>query len=120
MHYTSSPEIDEIAASAFNAINIAFYARTVSSNMVDSSGNSLNNLSGLKWAFFDQATPHLFTAPVNVGSSGTTDGTGKFTSALTNSSLSPGQTGWLSISNSDGTAAQTPSSKGFGAPVVVS
>lgn len=120
LHYSTAPEIDAIATSAFNALNVAYYARKVSINIVDSSGNPVPNLTDLKWAFFDQPTPNLFTAPSQVGSTGTTDATGKFVVALTNTSLSVGGTGWLSISNSDGTSGQNPASKGFGAPVVVS
>lgn len=120
LHYSTAPEIDSIAASAYNALNVAYYSRKVSITIVDSSGNPIPNLTNLKWAFFDQATPNLFVAPTQVGVTGTTDATGKFIVALTNTSLTVGGVGWLSISNSDGTTTQNPAAKGFGAPVVVS
>lgn len=120
LHYSTSQEIDSVAAAAFNSLNVAYYSKKISITMVDSTGTPIPNLTNLKWAFFDQATPNLFTAPSQVGTTGTTDATGKFIVALTNTSLSIGGIGWLSISNSDGTMIQNPIAKGFGAPVVLS
>lgn len=76
-------------------------------------------LSGLKWAFFDQATPDLFGAPVAQGAIESTDGSGVLALDITGSALSAGDTGWLVVTDSDGTATQSPAHKAFSGPVVV-
>lgn len=120
LHYSTSQEIDSIAAKAYDTIVNSFYAKSVSITLVDRNGTPLGNLSNLKWAFFDQATPNILTSPVNVGTTGFTDATGLFRVAVSNTSLNSGSIGWLLISDSDGTTTQSPVPKGFGAPVAVS
>lgn len=77
-------------------------------------------LTGLKWAFFDQVTPNLFVAPVAQGAIETTDGTGLLEINVSGTTLSAGQTGWLTITDSDGTVTQNPPAKAFSGPVLVS
>lgn len=120
LHYETATEINNIADAAYNAIFNAYYAKHVTLTLVDSSGSPRANLSGLKWAFFDQVTPDLFVAPVDKGNNGSTDGSGVLSLALTNTSLAVGGVGWLVITNSDGTTTQSPVPKSFSAPVVLS
>lgn len=77
------------------------------------------NRTGLKWAFFDQVTPDLFDAPSAQGSGASTNGSGALTLNITGTSLAPGATGWLTVSNSDGTV-QTDGDLDFSGPAVVS
>ena len=76
------------------------------------------NLSSLKWAFFDQSTPDLFTAPTAKGSIESTDASGVLLLNITGTALSAGDTGWLVVTDSDGTTTQTPAHKAFSGPVV--
>lgn len=77
------------------------------------------NLTGLKWAFFDQVTPDLFAAPTAKGAGETTDGAGVLALNITGTALAPGAIGWLDVTDSDGTITQSPSAKAFSGPVVV-
>jgi hypothetical protein len=77
------------------------------------------NLTGLLWAWFDQATPSSFVAPTDKGSTATTDAAGLMTLTLTGSTKTSGQVGWLIFSNSDGTVGQTPAEIAFSGPVAV-
>lgn len=86
-----------------NAINYTAY-RVLSVTLNDRSGAVKSSLTGLRWAFFDQATPDLFLTPVSKGSTGTTDGSGVFYQEISATSLGAGGVGWLIISDSDGTA----------------
>jgi len=79
--------------------------------------NPLPGLSGLKWAWFDEVTPNLFNAPTDKGAAGSTDGSGELVLTLPNTTLTTGQTGWLEITDSTGSAAFV--HKGLGRPVVV-
>lgn len=77
------------------------------------------NLTGLKWAFFDNATPDLFGAPSASGTTGTTDASGNFLVSVPWSTLSNAGIGWLVVTDSDGTTTQTPAHKAFSGPVAV-
>ena len=78
------------------------------------------NLSGLKWAFFDQATPDLLTAaPVARGAAGATDATGVFAVSIVGTALLAGQIGYLIVTNSNGTVTQGAALRAFAGPVVV-
>lgn len=77
------------------------------------------SLSGLKWAFFDEALPSTFTAPVAQGSAEATDGSGVLVLDITGSSLNAGDTGWLIVTNSDGTTTQGAAARAFSGPVTV-
>lgn len=76
-------------------------------------------LTGLHWAFFDEALPSAFTAPAAQGSVETTDGSGVLVLNITGSTLNAGDTGWLIVTDSDGTTTQSPAAKAFSGPVVV-
>lgn len=65
-------------------------------------GTAAANLSGLRWAWFDQATPDLFTAPVDKGTVEATDASGVLQVSLPHSSLQPGAVGWLIVTDSTG------------------
>jgi lysophospholipase L1-like esterase len=93
--------------------------RTVTLTLTDSTGSPRANLSGLKWAFFDQVRPDIFAAPTSQGAVATTDGSGQLVISV-NTSLSSGSTGWLDITDSDGTTTQSPAAKAFSGPVVLS
>jgi hypothetical protein len=77
------------------------------------------SLTGLKWAFFDQVTPDLFLAPVAKGAVETTNASGVLVIPITGTSLIAGQTGWLTITNSNGSASESPAHKAFSGPVVL-
>ncbi len=77
------------------------------------------SLTGLKWAWFDQVTPNLFVAPTDKGAAATTNASGVMTVTLTNTAKTAGQVGWLVVTDSDGTVAQSPSAKAFAGPVTV-
>jgi chitodextrinase len=77
------------------------------------------SLLNLKWAFFDQNTPDQFTAPCVQGATELTDSSGVLEIDVSSSSLAIGQTGWLIITDSDGTVFQNPPAKAFSAPVQV-
>lgn len=85
--------------------------------MTDTAGVIAANLSGLNWAWFDQATPDLVTSPMSVGVAATTDGGGTCVLTVV-SNLSVGGVGWLTITNSDGNPATL--HKSFNGPVTVS
>lgn len=75
------------------------------------------NLSNLRWAWFDQAMPNLFSAPTDHGTVESTDANGVLTIPLPNSALSIGGVGWLIITDSTGNPAQATSA--FSGPVAV-
>lgn len=112
-------EVNNVATTAFNAIAGAFYALHASLTLVDASGNPRANLSGLRWAFFDQATPDMFGAPTAKGSGATTNASGVLNVVLIGTALPAGGVGWLEVTDSDGTTTQSPAHKAFGGPVVV-
>lgn len=91
--------------------------RTVSVSLVDGSNSPQSSLTGLKWAFYDQALPSLTTVAADQGVSETTDGSGVLTIPVY-TTLAPGATGWLTVTDSDGTTSML--HKAFSGPVVVS
>lgn len=103
-----------------NARRIFFSAnyRFVTITLVDEVGAEQINLTGLKWAFFDEVTPDLFAAPVDQGAIETTNGSGVLTIDLPHTTLGAGGVGWLIVTNSDGTVA-LPSHRAFSGPVTV-
>lgn len=124
VHYASSSEITAVSNSAFAALNSAYaYSVTLASSasltLTDAAGTPWASLTGLKWAFFDQVTPNLFAAPVAKGTAGTTNASGVMTVSIAGTSLATGATGWLAVTDSDGTTTQTPAAKAFGGPVAV-
>ena len=85
--------------------------------LVNESGTPLANLSNLQWAFFDQALPSTMLAPVDQGTNEATDGSGVLQVRALNSLLTPGQTGYFIVSDTDGTEGQSPAQQAFAGPV---
>jgi len=93
-------------------------ATTVTVTLTTDGTTPAANLTGLKWAFFDQVNPGSKLAPTAKGTTGSTNGSGVFSVSITGTALTAGQTGWLEVTNSDGTATQNPSGKVASGPVV--
>lgn len=104
------------------AVAVAEYvaiATTVSLVLTTDGSTPAASLTGLKWAFFDQVNPSTFAVPTAKGTGATTDGTGLLVVSIVGTALPVGSTGWLVVTNSDGTTTQSPM-KGFSGPVQVS
>jgi len=97
------------------AVAVAATSATVA--LVNAANSPQASLSGLKWAFFDQATPDGFTAPSAKGASESTNGSGSLVIDITGTSLASGAVGWLIVTDSDGTTATV--HKAFSGPVQV-
>ena len=96
-------------------------ATTVSLTLTTDGTTPAASLTGLKWAYWDVVTPDLMTtAPLVKGSAGTTNGSGVFTQAITGTTKTVGQVGYLIVTNSDGTTSQGAALKGFAGPATVS
>lgn len=111
---SAAPAASAYATSAINT------ARTVTITLVNAVGALLPSLTGLKWALFDQATPDILVAPSSKGTGASTNGAGVLQLIIPTTSLAVNGTGWLIVSDSDGTTTQSPASKAFSAPVIVS
>lgn len=93
---------------------------TISVRLTNNNNQPLPNLTGLKWAWWDQPVLNTQIAPTDTGTGATTDTEGVFSvTSLPNSALSAGQRGWLEITNSDGDPGQTPVGKVAAGPVTV-
>lgn len=120
IHYSTVTEVNTVAARIASALGYSgAVTKTVSIALTTNGSTAAANLSGLRWSFFDQATPDLFTAPSAKGSGETTDGSGLLVVDVSASSLAAGQTGWLIVTDSDGTTTQNPSARAFSGPAVV-
>jgi hypothetical protein len=75
---------------------------TVVVQLDDMDGQPRANMTGLRWAWFDQSIPDLFTAPAEKGAGESTDATGTFKITLYASALASGETGWLIVTDSEG------------------
>jgi hypothetical protein len=118
IHYSTSPEITEVALRAYSAIrSMIVSVASVTLSLVSAAGAAASSLTGLKWAWFDQVTPDAFVAPTDKGSIESTDASGVLTVSLPNSTKTPGQVGWLIVTDSDGNPATT--HKAFSGPVTV-
>lgn len=82
-------------------------ATSVTLTFNDRNGTPRSNLTGMKWAFFDQTTPNNLGMPSAKGVSATTNSAGVTVVNITGTGLAPGAIGWLIFSNSDGTATQS-------------
>lgn len=92
--------------------------RTVTLSLKFPGGAAAASLSALKWAFYETATPEAKrTAPVATGTGGTTDASGVITLTVS-THLSPGETGWLTVTDSNGNPASDHNA--FSGPVTVS
>ncbi len=88
--------------------------------LVNAAGSTQNNLSSLKWSWWDVATPNLITtAPMCTGAIETTDGSGVLTIPLA-TTLNIGGVGYLVITDSDGTPPPGGSFKSYAGPLTVS
>jgi len=76
-------------------------------------------LSGLKYAVFESTNPAAQTAPALKGSDGVIDGGALFELDVSTLSASVGSDVWLTLTNSDGTSAQSPVGSKFSGPVRV-
>jgi hypothetical protein len=93
---------------------------TLSLTFVSPTGSVRSNVTGLHWAFYYSTDfPALLNTPPSHTGTATLASDGTFSVVLEDSTVGTGQTGWLIISNSDGTAEQNPPSLAFCAPVVV-
>lgn len=93
--------------------------KTATITLVDINGAGLNNLSSLKWAWFDSVTPDLFSAPTDQGTAESTNGSAVMVVELPNTAKTSGQIGWLIVTDSDGTIVQSPYHRAFSGPVAV-
>lgn len=75
-------------------------------------GGPAANVTGLRWAFFDQSAPNALAAPVVTGTGESTDASGVLEIDVIGTSLNVGDTGYLVTDTSAGV--------GFAGPVVVS
>lgn len=75
-------------------------------------------LSGLSWSWWDESTPGAKEYPTDQGTGETTNGSGVLAITV-HTSLASGARGWLEISDSDGTATQSPAAIVFSGPVVL-
>lgn len=91
-------------------------ATSATLTLTTGAGVPLPGLSGLKWAFFDAATPDLFAAPAAKGAVESTDGSGVLVLDITGTTLIPGQTGWVIVTDSDGSVSNH---RAFSGPVQV-
>lgn len=82
-------------------------ATSVTLTFENRAGTLQANLTNMKWAFFDQASPDLLLAPVAKGAVETTNGSGVLVLDITGSTLLPGAVGYVIFSNTDGTVAQS-------------
>ena len=106
-----------VDSNSFNVTVSATAPRTVSLRLTSDGTTPRASLTGLKWAWWDVATPNLITtAPTDKGSAGATDSSGDITLSLPGSALSIGGTGYLVITNSNGVATQTPAPWAFNGP----
>lgn len=90
--------------------------KVVALTLKDRNGAIRANLAGLQWAFFDQAQPGALAAPTAKGVVGATDAAGVLTLSVVGTALAAGATGFLVVSNTDGSVGD---SIAFAAPVQV-
>jgi hypothetical protein len=90
---------------------------TATITLVNTSGSNQINLTSLKWAWYDSITPDLHSVPVESGLTETTDASGSLVIPLKNTQLVAGQTGWLTVTDSNGNPATA--YKAFSGPVTV-
>lgn len=106
--------------SAYAVAENTSLATTVTVTLTTDGSTPAAGLTGLRWAFFDQVQPSGFLAPVAKGSGASTNGSGVFSVNIAGSALAVGATGWLEISDSDGTVGQAGGHKRASGPVTVS
>lgn len=103
---TDNPTVDDPPAGVTKAAVVT---------LVDANGAPRANLTGLKWAWWD-GMPWSGGPFKEGGAVGTTDANGVFAQPIT-TAHNVGETGYLLITDSDGTTTQNPNA--FAAPVAV-
>lgn len=106
------------AAGGSSAVASNSNLRTFSLTLTTDGTAPVVNATGLRWAVYETANPGLHARPVAQGV-GATNGSGVFSGSFY-SRLTAGAVVWLAVTTSDGTTTQSPASKAFSAPVVVS
>lgn len=91
--------------------------RTVSFPITDALGMSVANLSGLDYAVFNEARPHLFNAPAQKGINASINASNVVAITFP-TSLAVGDPAWVAVNNGDGNPATL--HRGFDGPVAVS
>lgn len=92
-------------------------SRTVTLTLTTNGTTPAANLSGLRWAWWDQATPDMTRPPRAQGTGETTDASGVLSISVP-SSLPVSGVGWLVVTNSTGNPAADHNA--FSGPVAVS
>lgn len=105
---------------AYAVSEFAATATTVTLTLTTDGSTPAASKTGLSWAFFDQVTPGSFLAPTAKGTGASTNGSGVFSVSITGTALLVGATGYLIVSNTDGTPGQSPAAEVFSGPVAVS
>ena len=74
---------------------------TVRLLLAERDGTNRQNLTSIKWAWFDQTAPNNFVTPTDTGTAETTNIDGLIEITLSGTSLVAGQDGCLALSTSD-------------------
>jgi len=69
--------------------------------LTDRNGERRDNLTGIKWSWFDETTPNTFNAPPDQGSAETTAAAGIINITLTGTALVSGQAGRCALTTTD-------------------
>lgn len=118
VHYLTATQINAVADAIYTPFASAFYVLRAQLTLTTNGTTPAASLTGISWAWWDAAPPDLSTAPVDNGTSATTDASGLFSVELPNTTLNTGDTGTLLAIINDGTAGST-ANKAFCAPVEV-
>ena len=113
----TSGAVTALAATTTGQVAPLLGGVTVTLTLVNESGVPIPNLTNLQWAFFDQTLPADMLAPVDQGDDEATDAGGVLTVRCRHSQLTPGNTGYFIVSNTDGTERQDPAQQAFAGPV---
>lgn len=88
--------------------------------LFDRGNNIQTNITNLNWAWFDESNLSELSAPKGQGYTGTIDAQGYFSITITDiSNLDINDTGFLIVSNTNGTITQSPAPKSFAGPVKI-
>ena len=93
---------------------------TISVVLTDANNRPVANLTGLRWAWWDEPVVSDQAAPALSGSGASTNASGVFSvTALAGSTLTDGEVGWLEVTDCDGTITQAPVAKVAAGPIAV-
>lgn len=97
------------------------FVASISVTLTDANNAPLANLTGLRWAWWDQPVVNSQASPSVTGTAATTDASGVFSvTTLAGSTLTAaGQIGWLEVTDSDGTSSQSPVANVAAGPITV-